>query len=432
MLHLKSVKFVTGETRTDYYNTLDYASCKKTVWGHIAKTAVINNAGEAAVFGPAWAPDQGVLSMLLPPYERQIVVRVMDHAWGVRDAVLGEILLDISRYVGRGIQEVVLAHNGATTSSVLTFQLDWETSPNFLVLTSGYQAVKLTIIRATGLRQAGFVTKNNVYVEAYSASPAVGASDGILVVPTQGAALPVPLATVTLPAGSYSMPFMFQLPPDLPSSFAGNDCRITYSVYANIDIAWKMDPSVRMFFSVVQPHAVATMMNAHVKTSVIDIYPQMCVPLCCCFSFPLVCLGSYGKLNVRVQTDRYAYAPGDRIECAVALDSTWQEARSKLAYVTFALKMIVIKQAGSTKDVAVTCVAPFIKPAINLEGPDQSIKGQIFVPLLPPTYLGGIARNKKGVILDPVIWRYELQVHVGMNVPGKWTSLTVYFVIFTF
>ncbi len=50
------------ETRT---HSQLYASHKKTVWGNVYKTPIIDEAGENAVFGPPWAPDEGVLSVVL-------------------------------------------------------------------------------------------------------------------------------------------------------------------------------------------------------------------------------------------------------------------------------------------------------------------------------------------------------------------------------
>jgi hypothetical protein len=419
-----------GEDKHDYYHTCHYANCKKTVWGHIMKTSVLKDAGEHAIFGSPQAPDEGVLSLSLHPEERQIIVRVMDYEWGTRDVVLGEALLDINQYIDRGVQEVVLAKGGATKNGLLTFTMTWETQPNFLVNTSGCKCVRLTILRATNLPRGQWIGKNDVYVQAYALGPAV---DGVAGAELghSGTALPEPLQTVSLPAGTYSMPFSFHLPADLPSCFIGRDCRITYSVYSNIDIAWRADPSARTFFSVVQPHAVATMLQPSSSSTSVDIYPQLCCFPCCLWvSCPLICLGSYGNMQVTTTTDRYAYVAGDQIRCALDLQSTWAEASSKVELVTLTLRMVVTKFAeGHTETYRQTIGAPVT--AISDPSKLGKISGNVPVPVLPPTYNGGLAHNKQWadslsrwgnrwtrVVSDAVIWRYEIETRVRMNVPG--------------
>jgi hypothetical protein len=404
------------------------------------KTPVLHKAGENAVFGPPSAPDEGVLSMMLHPNEQQIIVRVMDYEWGQRDAVLGEVLLDINRYADGKIQEVGLTYNGAPTTSVLTFEMSWESNPNFLEHSAGCKAIRVKILRATGLRQAAVIYgQNNVYVQAYSVGPAIGNNGAAipLLLATAGTALPVPLESVTLPAGNYSMPFSFKLPPDLPSSFSQKDCYISYSVYSNIDIAWALDPSARRFFSVVQPHAVATMMKQSRRQYTWTIYPQICIPPCFWLNLPLVCCPSLGGLKLITTTERYGYAPGDTINCSLDFETNWTTFRSRIASVEMRLQMVFDKQAnGHTKTTRIT-VSKVARPTINLDdsmgdAANSKIVGHITVPVLPPSYHGGLACdtnwiktvNKWGnrwtrVVKDAVIWRYVIEVKIEVRVPGR-------------
>jgi hypothetical protein len=97
---------------------------------------------------------------------------------------------------------------------------------------------------------------------------------------------------VFLPAGDMVIPFSFQLPPDMPSSIARGDEYVAYSIYANIDVAWKQDPSTRAFFTVMQPHPAYRFLYPLSRGVNRDLYPQCCIPPFCCFSFPLTCFDS--------------------------------------------------------------------------------------------------------------------------------------------
>ncbi len=60
--------FVTrhGDNTEHHYHTQFYTNCRRTFFGNVNKTPVINEAGENAIFGPPWAPDEGVLYINLP------------------------------------------------------------------------------------------------------------------------------------------------------------------------------------------------------------------------------------------------------------------------------------------------------------------------------------------------------------------------------
>lgn len=54
------------EDRKDYYNRKYYCFCIKTMWGKLHKTPVIEEAGENALFGSPWSPDEGVMDISIP------------------------------------------------------------------------------------------------------------------------------------------------------------------------------------------------------------------------------------------------------------------------------------------------------------------------------------------------------------------------------
>lgn len=53
-----------------------------------------------------------------------------------------------------------------------------------------------------------------------------------------------------LPAGSYSYPFQFKLPTNLPSSFEGVIGYVRYTMTAVIDKPWKFDHTTKAPFTV--------------------------------------------------------------------------------------------------------------------------------------------------------------------------------------
>ncbi len=131
-----------------------------------------------------------------------------------------------------------------------------------------------------------------------------------------------------------SLPFQFQLPSDLPSSMVhGYNNYICYSLYANIDVAWKLDITTRMFFTVIQPNAAATMLTPLYNTLYRDIFPQCCIPPCCCFNIPLTCFAPYGNLTIAAYLDRTAYAPGEIMYLKIKIDSSWAEAKQNITFV---------------------------------------------------------------------------------------------------
>lgn len=90
------------------------------------KTAVLRDAGSNAIFGPPWAPDEGLLSMGLPPGSDHVILRVMDYDWCKKDDLLGEVLVRVADHVGKESVELHLFRKGQQLQSTLVFRLDYD------------------------------------------------------------------------------------------------------------------------------------------------------------------------------------------------------------------------------------------------------------------------------------------------------------------
>ncbi len=413
-------RFITGsgddkETRT---HTQYYTNCKRTVFGNVHKTPVINEAGANAIFGPPWAPDEGILLINLPMTANILILQAMDYAWLKRDALLGEVLVDINQCVGRGQLECKLMRNGKPESGSIYFQMDWDLS-NTSTDSFGnqYRCLRLQVYRCLGLRSAEWFGKNDVYVQAYALP------DNAQIVPNK--ALPSPSVDLILNPGEMVIPFTFQLPSDLPSSIVREgDNYIAYSIYSNIDIAWKQDPSTRAFFTVMQPHPASLMMWPMKQDVHPALYQQCCIPPFCCCSFSLDCMGALGTLHLAAATDRGSYAPGENIIMNMSLNSDYSEFLSRIQSVSITLRQHVRLWAeGYTEHRDYSCASLRIQPT----------QTQIImqVPPISPTYNGGLgqdagwlgeARRYGGRWAmqrpDPIIWSYTLDLTVSINLPG--------------
>ena len=68
-----------------------------------------------------------------------------------------------------------------------------------------------------------------------------------------------------LPAGKYSYPFQFQLPPNLPSSYEGEFGYVRYYVKAVITKPWRLDYVTKTAFSVLSALDLNAVPEANVR-----------------------------------------------------------------------------------------------------------------------------------------------------------------------
>jgi hypothetical protein len=401
----------SGDNRKDYYGSKTYMRYKRTVWGQLYTTPVLDNAGENALFGPPWAPSEGTLFVQMDRYETDCVVRVMDYDWGKKDDLLGEISVNVDRVVGRGVLDFQLNRQGRLEKGTVRASFDWDPSS---VVSGKDKCLRIVIVGAFGLRKADLFGKNDVYVQAY----VLPAGSEIVL----ERALPEPEKALTLPGPiTMDIPFSFQLPPDLPSSFGGSkDAYIAYSVYSNIDVAWKKDPCTRVFFTVVQP-LPAAMYPSIAMGSVHDpIHPRCMIPPICCFSFPLVCFTS-GLLEFTASTDRSGYAPGETIVVTIKTESLTSE---HFEPVSIKQNVTLTADTGATTSYSLELGTVPVTEACQSGSGHWTVR--LVVPNAPPTFQGNLgyetgeweAAMGAGAILrmknysrEPVQWSYTIDVH---------------------
>jgi hypothetical protein len=420
--------WVTGsrDERRHHSRTKHYVNSKRTFYGKVYKTPVIDDAGANAIYGPPWCPDEGVLYMGIPDGVNQIIIRVMDYNYLVKDEVIGEVLVDISNMNDNGKHEVHLTRNGKQEKGMLDFSVAWDDTASEMFDSSNrsMRTFKLKINKATGLRQAGWFDKNDVYVQAYCMP------DGAIVEPDKP--LPLPDENITLPAGHLMIPFQFRLPNNLPSSIVkGNDDYVAYSIYSHIDVSWEMDPSCRRYFTVLQHQDPKLLHTPIDKTLSQGLYFQCCIPpFCCCCSFSLdCCCEGYGTLDVACKLDRSSYGCGEDILVNLNISSAWDEAPRRLKNISVSLvqhytfhatdgetsnhvlKLSTIENVTfDTKQVVLrvpTCAPSF---TLNLGQEMEAWNAQ--VAQYGDRY-GNPVRAR-----DPITWHYEIEVNMTMELPG--------------
>ncbi len=417
-----------GEKTEVCTNTQFYTNCRRTFYGNVHMTPVIDEAGSNAIFGPPWAPDEGVLFINLPYDATVLILQAMDHNWTKKDVVLGEVAVEISQCVGRGEMQCHLLRNGRPETGLIFFEMNWDEEHSNLtdVIGNPLRCLRVRIIRAIGLRNLEMIGKNDVYVRAY-ALPL-----GQFVQP--GQSLPEPIRDITLPLGELNIPFQFQLPGDLPSSIARTSTDyIVYSMYANIDISWRQDPSTRAFFTVMQPNPASAFMNPRQQSLTQNIYKQAYLPPCCCYAFNLDCMGAEGILTCIASCDRGAYAPGEEAMINVNFGSTWPEALNRTQAIEVSLlQQVKLSAEGHYHYHTYLASEPFIV------GPQS--KEIIFpIPSTSPTYRGGLGHDdaiwfrsmaqygNRWCIArpDPITWEYAIAIDIVMSLPTTGLAMCI-------
>jgi hypothetical protein len=225
--------------------------------------------------------------------------------------------------------------------------------------------------------------KNDVYCQAYEYPfEATNTDNG----------LPPPIEFSVLPPTNTVFPFEFLLPADLPSSYAVQRSSITYSIYANIDISFKLDPSCRVFFNVIQPLASALMMAPSGNALSRGCYQQCCIPPCCCCTFDLTCTDPVGQINLRVSSDRGGYAPGEQICVSAYIDTDFNGVSDPtvIERITDARMELIQTHERRTRnhmDTWVTVAGTSNSAALQEK---RDVQFVLTVPPLPPTYRGGL------------------------------------------
>jgi hypothetical protein len=426
-----------------------YCLEQHTVWGAVFATAPVYNAGANCVWGPAWAPSEGDVVMPLRAAKgSHVALRVLDYDFGMRDDVLGECLVDVDAVLAAGGAPVTLplmrkqgllrtygpqlvagAASVVTLSAVAEPDAGPDVAPEWH---QGARRVRLRLHAALNLRSADLVGSNDVYVKLWELDPADL---------QPGAPLPEPPAKATMPqARATTFPFEFTLPVNLPSTLEGvpgvDYGFVRCSVYAHIDIAWRLNPSARAFISICQPvpASLPRLLAPVGAAGSHTVYGLRCCAACCC-DCCLRCCGAgccenrsnpLGDVSLEASLSRAAFAPGEDLPLAAlrAFNGTATPVVLRIELVRdFSLTTYALPSWRTTRT-AVTIFEAAVPPGAAVE-----LAPRVTVPLLAPDYHGAPpgsqdypphyrslgARWSSGRA-EPLRWRTALRV--TMDVPG--------------
>jgi hypothetical protein len=316
-----------NQKRQDFHGHRNYLESKMTVFGNFYATSCLDSAGANA----EWDPSDGTgdMPIYLQPEDNledmTLAVRVMDYDWGKKDDLIGEVLVKAND---------LLANPGVPKSFNLVKKGEVTLSATLKTHSSGKQIYALVAHKATGLKSADMFGKNDVYVQCYKVPSDTNPSKK----------LPEFEKSVVLPAGTYAYPFSFKIPVgNMPSSF---ECGmedysyVRWSLYSNIDISWKLDPSSRRYITVMSADAPPKNLFSpaiRAASEPVTIYGCDCCCGCC-----RCCEKGSAQFNAAV--DKQCAAPGDviRVSCEAINNTSEMEAN-----LTVTLVMNVTLHAGT-------------------------------------------------------------------------------------
>ena len=341
-----------------------------------------------------------------------LAVRVMDYDWGKRDDILGECVVRLGDLLARDGDQ---SHGPEALVSTPLCRKGKSGDLGEVTLSAARDATTGGIVvrchRATGLRKADWgYDKNDVYVQAYavdaSADPAAHA-------------LPEADKNVELPAGRFEKVFGFtiptidNLPPSLEGPVSGADyAYVRYSVYSNIDVKMRLDPSTRRPITLLTrgarlppPAAYAPVVRGPAEAQIIYKCP-------CCVSCGLGC--ARGTAQFQACVSQAAVSVGDVVYVAAqATNSTEIEATFHVDLLT---KIRITRRNGSSRN----CRRPHRLGGVALPGnstinfgtPDAPVA--LKIPSVPPPFAGSSG-------YDPLTWAYALRLTIDM--PGGMTDV---------
>jgi len=410
------------------------------LWGAVFSTAPVMNAGANCVWGSTLAPTEGHVVMPMRTTKGSLVaVRVLDYDYGRKDDVLGECLVDVDALLAAPGQMVslplfrkqgIMGHYGPQLvhgqPSMVTLCALPESAqaegvpPEFA---QGVRRVRFCLVSATNLRAADWVGSNDVYCKLWEVDAAAV---------HQGKPLPEPPARATMPqAQRLSFPFTFQLPSNLPSTIEnvpGLDWGyIRCSVYAYIDIARRLDPSVRAFVTVVQP-VPASLPRLLKPVAAAGSKPMYGVRCGCCCDLCLECWGPgccenkndpLGDVALEVGLVRSGMAPGELVPFSHVrvVNGTALPSVLRIQFVRHYDAVAYCEPGTRWRETFYTAYeAPVAGNA------DVMLTPEVVVPLFAPDYHGwGEAASpypesfikwgsRYTSLDDPLRWRTELRV----------------------
>mmetsp|Transcript_14699 Transcript_14699/g.24493 ORF Transcript_14699/g.24493 Transcript_14699/m.24493 type:complete len:757 (-) Transcript_14699:1513-3783(-) len=392
----------SGDNRNDYDGQKIFEEHRCTMFGNYFNTSLLDEVGEDAKFG--FANGDGIMYIPCSANEKlELIVRVMDYDFGKRDDLLGEIVVDTNALVSsETAQSFPLQRKGNPEKGEVTLSAKIVPLGSLFESASSHQRnahdsiLMLRCHQATGLRKADWIGKNDVYVQAYR-QPEGGIN--------QSVAFPPPDKNATLPAGVLEFPFSFQLRSDAPATAelrAGDWAYIRYTLYANIDIAWWSDPSVRIAITVLNP------MRPLPPPSL--LYPVEHkgepVKIASCLCFP--CL-STGDVTVDVWLSRQVFAPGERMSFrATVLNNT-----PKPIDVAIELRQCVVLATTGRHECSCHTSREFLLVGDSVDPQDTwnydcANREALHVPAVYPSFFG--ATGMISARREPLKFSYMLRV----------------------
>uniref|UniRef100_A0A7S1TRZ8 Arrestin C-terminal-like domain-containing protein n=2 Tax=Phaeomonas parva TaxID=124430 RepID=A0A7S1TRZ8_9STRA len=398
----------SGDNKQHYIGRKTYQELSTTVFGNFYKTSLLDNAGEDARFGNM--PGDGDLYIPCdgPGGPPKLIVRAMDYDWGKKDDLLGEIVLDVPALVAKGDTETfpLFRNRKQEKKAKIAIRASVSPTPN---APKPYLA-RVEIIEATGLRKADWFGKNDVYVQAYE--PPEGA------VLKNGDKCPEPEKRAYLEPGQYQYPFSLPVRADAPGSFESNgrgpEAWVRWDIYANVDLAFWMDPSTRMPINVLH---TLPLPKPELLVPVKEEMPEEAAFGCSCFCIKLF---NKGTLGMDLTVGRLAYAPGEAVSfTGHIINNTSEKATFR---ITLSRRQRLRDTTGpkqNTTSQSWSLHVATVAPGASIEG-DLLNGAEARVPSdAHPSFFGidsqealqGNKRNKK----DPVTWTYDLEVrfHIG-------------------
>jgi hypothetical protein len=307
---------------TTYTASYLYDNHHTTLWGNYFKTSTRNKAGNEAIFG--LNSGGGLIHIPCNNDEQlKVVLQVMNYDTLKGDEILGETTVNMIELLNSGAaQSFPLTRLGKPEKGELTLSariVPREASSLSAraptVGPPGYDSVcELRVHKATGLRNANFITKNNVFVQAYRAL------EGMY---ERGKNLPSPDKNIILPAGVRQFPFAFPIRPDAPHSAelrVGDWAFIRYTLEVEIEPAGNVSPSklpaIVRAINVIAAYPKPPPELLHPITYDADkpqtVASGCCTWCCCCVVRCCPCM--FGNLEMNATLGRQVYAPGEVLD----------------------------------------------------------------------------------------------------------------------
>ncbi|GAX19461.1 hypothetical protein FisN_19Hh033 [Fistulifera solaris] len=369
----------SGDDRQEFRaKTILQAQCE-TLHAPISRTTYLEDSGRDAYFDKV--PNSGILRIpcdLSEEHHFPLVVRVSGRDRGTQEMILGEILLNVSNLVSLGTKETFqLTKNGRNKNRCASITLSARILPYDEVYPMQEQAdfpmksqadasisslwlkplcLILRVHEATGLSKA-WLTQNDVCVKAYRLAKAV-----------------TPGKMIHLPDEAVTAPFAFALRADAPGSaefpqLSPHKCQVQYSLRARIYTTNWRDPKAEIIIYVtprlLPPH-VSLWTPARIETMDQPIYNY-----CYCGWY---CCKSSGLISTKLHLERLVYAPDEAVRIAV--------------------------NDSSPKHFSIQ----------DLDGIEQ-----VQIPLICPSFNGGIPQPFTKDWYPCLRWSYTLEIRVGIS-----------------